>query len=43
MCLASLIQVMSSITSKHEHQFVVFGILHKSMVPLAHLAEREII
>ncbi|WP_247146749.1 type II toxin-antitoxin system RelE/ParE family toxin [Escherichia coli] len=28
---------------QHEHQFVVFGILHKSMVPLAHLAEREII
>ena len=28
---------------EHEQQLVVFGILHKSMVPLAHLGERELI
>ena len=28
---------------QHEQQFVVFGILHKSMVPLTHLIEREIV
>ncbi len=28
---------------QHEHQLVVFGILHKRMVPVTHLAEREII
>ncbi len=25
----------------HEQQLVVFGVLHKHMVPLSHLAERE--
>ncbi len=28
---------------EHEHQLIVFGILHKSMVPLSHLGERELI
>ncbi|MCA6219880.1 type II toxin-antitoxin system RelE/ParE family toxin [Photorhabdus antumapuensis] len=27
----------------HEQQLVVFGVLHKRMVPLNHLAEREVI
>lgn len=26
----------------HERQLVVFGVLHKRMVPLSHLAEREV-
>ncbi len=28
---------------EHEQQLVVFGILHKSMVPLSHVGERELI
>lgn len=28
---------------EHEQQLVVFGVLHKSMVPLSHLDERELI
>jgi len=27
----------------HEQQLIVFGVLHKRMVPLNHLAEREVI
>jgi len=27
----------------HEQQLIVFGVLHKCMVPLNHLAEREVI
>lgn len=27
----------------HEQQLIVFGVLHKRMLPLNHLAEREII
>lgn len=27
----------------HEQQSIVFGVLHKRMVPLNHLAEREVI
>ena len=27
----------------HEQQLVVFGVLHKCMVPLNHLSEREVI
>jgi toxin ParE1/3/4 len=27
----------------HEQQLVVFGVLHKHMVPLNHLSEREVI
>ncbi len=27
----------------HEHQLIVFGVLHKRMVPVNHLAEREMI
>lgn len=27
----------------HEKQLIVFGVLHKRMVPLNHLAEREVI
>jgi len=27
----------------HERQLVVFGVLHKCMVPLNHLAEREVL
>tara|TARA_Y100001954_G_scaffold223665_1_gene262207 strand:- start:926 stop:1234 length:309 start_codon:yes stop_codon:yes gene_type:complete len=27
----------------HEQQLVVFGVLHKRMVPLNHLAEREVV
>jgi toxin ParE1/3/4 len=27
----------------HEQQLVVFGVLHKRMVPLNHLVEREVI
>jgi toxin ParE1/3/4 len=27
----------------HEQQLMVFGVLHKRMVPLNHLAEREVI
>lgn len=27
----------------HAHQLVVFGVLHKSMVPLNHLADREVL
>lgn len=26
----------------HERQIIVFGVLHKRMVPLGHLAEREV-
>lgn len=27
----------------HAHQLVVFGVLHKRMVPLNHLADREVL
>jgi toxin ParE1/3/4 len=27
----------------HKKQLIVFGVLHKRMVPLSHLAEREVI